>query len=84
MRADGTYCPIYEPAPFSSRWYSHNEIGAGLRYEIVVGIFSGTISWVNGPFQPAVWTDLSILRNGTLNHVRFLEEVILAENVYNV
>ena len=45
---------IREPWPYqrrwSDRWFSHKFNGAGLKYEIALGIISGDICWVNGPF----------------------------------
>ena len=35
---DGTDCPVNEPTPYSSGWYSHKINAAGLRYEIAVSI----------------------------------------------
>lgn len=62
MTVDGTDFPIYEPTPYSRKWYSHKFKGPGLRYEIAMSIQSGDIVWCNGPY-PAGWSDLKIARD---------------------
>ena len=62
MTIDGVDCPIREPVPFSKIWYSKKFNGAGLRYEVGVCIQTGDICWINGPFKPGRWNDLSIFR----------------------
>ena len=47
---DGIHCPIQEPSPFWKGWCSHKFKGAGLAYEVCVGVSSGYIVWVRGPF----------------------------------
>ena len=64
MSVDATDCQIYEPIPFSSKWYSHKFRGPGLRYEIGVCIATGHISWVHGPFPCGRYSDVTIFRLG--------------------
>ena len=64
MTVDGTDFQIYEPTPFSKKWYSHKFAGAGLRYEVAVCIQTGDIVWFNGPFPCGSWPDLKIFRSG--------------------
>ena len=73
---DGTDCPIWEPSPFSNRWWSWKLNGAGLRYEVAICIQSGMIVWVNGPFPPAYWTDLNIFRFGLMFALQVGEWVV--------
>jgi len=61
VTVDGTDCPIQEPHPFSTQWYSHKFKGPGLRYELAVCILTGYIVWYFGPF-PAGKSDLQIYR----------------------
>ena len=60
VTVDGTDFRIEEPTPFSTAWYSHKFNGPGLRYEVAVCIQTGDIVWINGPFKPGRWSDLSI------------------------
>jgi hypothetical protein len=69
MTVDGTDCPIVEPSPFDSKWFSHKFRGAGLRYEVGVCIQTGNIVWVNGPFPAGTWSDLKIFKAKLANHL---------------
>lgn len=62
LTVDGTDCPIQEPHPFSSIWYSHKLKGPGLRYEVGVCIQTGDICWINGSFKCGRWPDMRIFR----------------------
>lgn len=62
MTVDCTDCPIAEPVPFSSKWFSYKLKRAGLRYEVAVCIQTGDIVWINGPFKCGRWNDLMIFR----------------------
>ena len=61
VSVDGTDFKIYEPKPFSKKWFSHKFKGAGLCYEVAVAIQTGHIVWTNGPF-PAGVPDINIFR----------------------
>lgn len=52
--------PIVELFHFCSRWFSYKPNGPGLRYEIVVSIYSEKIMWVYGPFRAAYMSDVQI------------------------
>ena len=69
MTVDGTDCPINEPQPFNKKWYSHKFKSAGLRYEVGVGLQSGDICWVNGPFPCGSWSDLKIFKSKLANRL---------------
>jgi hypothetical protein len=64
VTVDGTDLQIYEPTPFSKKWYSHKFRAAGLRYEVAVCIQTGDIVWFHGPFPCGEWPDLKIFRDG--------------------
>jgi hypothetical protein len=63
MTVDCTDTPINEQFPFSKRWYSFKFKGPGVRYEVGVCIQTGDIVWINGPFEPGEWNDLTIFRH---------------------
>jgi hypothetical protein len=60
VSVDGTDCQTQEPKPFLPDNYSHKFNGPGLRYEVALCILTGDIEWVNGPFEPGKYSDLSI------------------------
>ena len=62
MTKDGTDFRINEQTSFWTGWYSFKFKAAGLRYEVGLNIQTGSICWINGPFAPGVWNDLSIFR----------------------
>ena len=72
MSVDGTDFRIREPSPFNPMWYSHKFNGAGLRYEVAVGLCDEGIVWVNGPFPCGSWPDLRIAREGLVNFLRLV------------
>lgn len=49
-----------EPTKFDKKWYSHKFKGPGLRYEIGIGLKSGSIVWVNGPYPAGQFNDQAI------------------------
>jgi hypothetical protein len=81
ISVDGTDCPINEPTPFSSRWYSHKFKGAGVRYEIGIAIQSGYIVWKNGPYPCGTYPDLTIARH-KLVHELLPGEKYIADRGY--
>jgi len=66
---DCTDCPIQEPSPFDSKWYSYKLRKAGLRYEIGLNIQLGDIVWTNGPFPCGDFPDLTIAREDYLEEI---------------
>jgi DDE superfamily endonuclease len=62
VTVDGTDCRIFEPKPFSPKWFSHKFNGPALRYEVAVNIQNGWIVHVNGPFPAGRYSDLKIAR----------------------
>jgi DDE superfamily endonuclease len=69
ITVDGIDCPIKEPSPFSSIWYSHKLNAAGLHYKIRICIQSGKIVWVNRPYPPGLWPDLRIFRHRLIHRL---------------
>ena len=63
ISVDGTDCRIQEPSPFNPKWYSYEFKGPGVRYEVGVGLQTGWIVWVNGPYPCGAWADLKIARD---------------------
>jgi hypothetical protein len=63
MTINGTDMPIWETYPFDPELYSYKLNGPGLQYEIAVCIQTGNIVWINGPYKPARWVDISIFRD---------------------
>lgn len=63
VTVDGTDCPIAEPSPWSSSWYSHKLNSAALRYELSISL-NGDLVAVNGHFAAGSNPDLLIFRKG--------------------
>ena len=65
LSVDTTDCRIAELHPFVqsySRIWSSHKFGkkAGVRYEVALGILSGDICWINGPFPCGLYNDWKI------------------------
>ena len=73
---NGTDCRICEPAPFSPRWYSHKFKAAGVRYEIVISIWSASIVSAVGSYPCGEFSDVKIFRKGLKKHLDDNEQVI--------
>ena len=88
LSVDTTDCRIREPHPFeqgwSERWSSH-KFGkkAGLRYEVALGIRSGDICWVNGPFPCGMFNDWAIFNRLGLRSYLEEDERVEADNGYS-
>lgn len=78
---DGTDFLIYEPTPWSAKWFSHKLNHAGLRYEVGVCIQTGWIVWINGPYPAGDWPDLNIARDGVCDALA-PDEIFLADGTY--
>jgi hypothetical protein len=57
--------------PFHGRkFHSHKfKTGSGLRYEVVLCIRSGHLVWINGPYEPGIWNDITIFRNALISEL---------------
>lgn len=71
---DCTDCPILEPWPFDSTYWSHKLNGPALKYAITMAIHSGYIVHWAGPFKPSV-SDITIFRNDLMNQLNPLEPI---------
>ena len=80
VSVDGTDCPIFEPWPFNPKNFSHKTNGPALKYEVAVGISTGFIVWVNGPFQGGKG-DSAIFKEG-LKNLLFDEELVEVDAGY--
>lgn len=76
MSVDGTDCPIQEPQPFSSKWFSHKLNGPGVRYEVAVSTGGGDIVWVSGPYACGRNPDVKIYREQLKSRIQPREKVI--------
>jgi hypothetical protein len=82
VSVDGTDVPIHEPArPVDRSYFSHKLNRAALRYELAVGIGSGYIVWVHGPFPAGEWSDINIARR-SLVHFLDDDEFYIADGGY--
>jgi hypothetical protein len=52
--------PVWETYPFDPDRWSYKLNGPGMHYEIGVCIAAGHIVWLNGPYKPRLWVDISI------------------------
>ena len=78
---DGTDCPIEEPKPFDSGWYSHKSNGPAVRWEIGTSIQTGQICWVNGPYAAGAWPDEIIFCDILWHHLE-PGEIVHADRGY--
>ena len=67
MSVDGTHCPIFEPWPFSTKYFSKKMNGPGLSYEVGICIKTCHIVWVNRPFVAS--TNDSVMFRSLLTHL---------------
>ena len=72
MSVDGTDFRIPHAG---RRFYSYKYRSSGLRYEVAVCILSGEIVWINGPFEPGIYNDISIFRSALLGELEEGERV---------
>ena len=63
VSVDATECPISEPSTFDPDLYSHKLNRAGLRYETVIDIHTGTLVSISGPFKCGSHNDLMVFRS---------------------
>lgn len=61
--------------------YSYKLRGPGLRYEVAIALGSDNIVWVNGPFPPGDYNDITIFRLGLMQMLGHGEKV-LADQIY--
>ena len=70
---DGVDCRILgrkrPNGKINKAWYSHKFKGPGLRYEVAACILTSDIVWINGPYMPGDWNDLSIFQDGLMHQL---------------
>jgi len=59
---DGTDFQIPTTEPYDKSWFLHKFQKPGVRYEVGIGIQTGYIVWIHGPFK-ACFTDIKIFRS---------------------
>lgn len=82
VSVDCVDCPIFEPWPFNTKWYSHKINGPALKYEVAVCIKTGFIVWINGPF-PASKGDAMIFKDGLSTRLA-PDEAVEADQGYGI
>ena len=73
MSVDGT--DFRFQAPSKGYWISHKFKKPGVRYELGVGIQSGDICWLNGPFPAGHFPDVVIFRMALKDELENFERV---------
>ena len=63
---DCTDCPILEPYPFDSTWWSHKINGPALKYEVCTAIANGFIVHISGPHK-ASKHDVTVFNENLVN-----------------
>ena len=72
MSVDGTDFRIFH---CGRQFYSYKYRASGLRYEVAICILSGECVWISGPYEPGLWNDISIFRNGLMHELEEGERV---------
>ena len=80
ISVDGTDCPVFEPAPFNKKMYSHKFHGPAVKYEVAICIKTGLIVWINGPFMGGKH-DTTIFKEG-LSTLLADDEVVEVDSGY--
>jgi hypothetical protein len=80
---DGVHCPIEEPSPFWPGWYSYKYNDAGLMYELCVGVSTGYIIWIRGPFPAGKWVDLKVFDRELVANILVDQEKGVVDSGYN-
>lgn len=81
VTVDGTDFRIQQQHPFSKKWYSYKFRGPAVRYEVAVCIQTGEIVWINGPYPPGRWNDVTIFKH-KLIHLLSPGEKVEADDGY--
>ena len=68
---DGTNMDHPNYKPFWKGWFNHKTNGTGVAWEVALCIRTGHIVWINGPYPPGMYPDISIFRDALLS---FLEQ----------
>ena len=65
VSVDGTDFRIQ--SGYGRSFFSQKFRGSGLRYEVALCILTGHIVWINGPYEPGIWNDITIFRNSLIS-----------------
>ena len=70
---DCTDCEVYQ----KGRVFSSHKFGkhSGVRYEIAIGIMTGEVKWINGPFPCGKYQDVTIFRESLVSFLDDFERV---------
>lgn len=69
ITVDGTdfrFSPPNNGLTPARHWYSHKFKASAVRYEVGIGIQTGNIVWLSGPWPAGAYADLTIFRTGGL------------------
>ena len=58
---------------YSKPFYSHKFKKSGVRYEVGLCIKTGDICWWNGPYEPGIWNDEMIFKDGLVSMLEYGE-----------
>ena len=56
-------------------FFSQKFNDSALRYEVGVGIISGFICWISGPWAPGLYNDVQIFRQALKTHLEQFERI---------
>ena len=80
LSVDGVDCRIPQKGrAFASHKFKKK---SAFRYEVAVGILTGEIKWINGPFPAGTWTDLTIFRSSLMQNLD-VGELVEADDGYS-
>ena len=73
LSVDCTDCEVYQ----KGRVFSSHKFGkhSGVRYEIAIGIMTGEVKWINGPFPCGKYQDVTIFRESLVSFLDDFERV---------
>ena len=79
---DATDFSIDEPCrPIDPRWFSHKLNWAVVRYELGIGIHTGWIVWLNGPFPAGEYSNI-LIAHESLNQFLLTNKFYIADGGY--
>ena len=73
LSVDCTDCRIQQKGPTFASYKFKGK--SALRYEVALGILSGEIKWLNGPYPCKDWPDINIFRDGLMKELELGERV---------
>jgi len=73
LSVDCTDCKV----PQKGRVFASHKFAkkSGLRYEVGIGIMTGEMKWINGPYPCGEWPDIKIFRDCLKSHLDLAERV---------